>query len=358
MAVLTKSDEKFDIVEEKQALVSKYTGSKEVDDITTEIEVYDTSTIVKFGSKVADEVAKASDAVLQSINLKQLNDTGNMLGALNKIMEQFNLKEIQEDPKGIKKLFGGIQKQFEKIISKYDNMGKELDKIYVQLKQYESEIQTSNNQLSVMFDANIEQYHLLEKYILAGEQGVSEIQSAIDDAQAKIGAGDTDATFDLQNLTQAKQLLGQRVQDLRLAEQVAMQSIPMIKATEYSNYNLIRKIDSAFIVTLPVFKQAIAQAMLIKRQKIQADSLAELDARTNELLLANAKNISSQATQIAQLTSQSSIKMETIEESWKTIMQGIEDIQHIQEEASKKRAEDSLKLQHMKADFGTNINLK
>ena len=50
-----------------------------------------------------------------------------------------------------------------------------------------------------------------------------------------------------------------------------MQSIPMIKTMEFSNYNLVRKINSAFIVTLPVFKQALAQAILLKRQRIQED---------------------------------------------------------------------------------------
>jgi hypothetical protein len=59
---------------------------------------------------------------------------------------------------------------------------------------------------------------------------------------------------------------------------------------EFSNYNLVRKINSAFIVTLPVFKQALAQAILLKRQKLQAESLAELDKKTNEMLIKNAQN--------------------------------------------------------------------
>ncbi len=54
--------------------------------------------------------------------------------------------------------------------------------------------------------------------------------------------------------------------------------------------NLVRKINSAFIVTLPVFKQALAQAIMLKRQRIQAESLAALDEKTNEMLLKNARN--------------------------------------------------------------------
>ena len=67
------------------------------------------------------------------------------------------------------------------------------------------------------------------------------------------------------SLQQSLMMLEQRTQDLRTAENVAMQSIPMIKTMEFSNMNLVRKINSAFIVTLPVFKQALAQAILLKR---------------------------------------------------------------------------------------------
>ena len=102
--------------------------------------------------------------------------------------------------------------------------------------------------------------------------------------------GDQSIQFELTSLNQALMMLEQRTQDLRTAENVAMQSIPMIKTMEFSNYNLVRKINSAFIVTLPVFKQALAQAILLKRQKIQAESIAELDKKTNEMLLKNAQN--------------------------------------------------------------------
>lgn len=96
--------------------------------------------------------------------------------------------------------------------------------------------------------------------------------------------------LELASLNNALMMLEQRTQDLRTAENVAMQSIPMIKTMEFSNMNLVRKINSAFIVTLPVFKQALAQAIMLKRQKIQAESMAELDKKTNEMLIKNAQN--------------------------------------------------------------------
>ena len=106
---------------------------------------------------------------------------------------------------------------------------------------------------------------------------------------------------------------------------------------EFSNYNLVRKINSAFIVTLPVFKQALAQAILLKRQKIQAESIAELDKKTNEMLLKNAQNTVDVSKMTAKMASGSSIQIETLEKTWATITNGIEETRRIQECATGKK---------------------
>ena len=263
--------EKYDIVADRQQMNAELVNSKEVDDIVSTIEVYNMDTIVSFGAKAAEEISKASDVVLNSMNMSQLNETSEMLKSLAKIMDQFDINEIKDNPGLFGKLFGNFRKQLDKILAKYHTMGEEVDKIYVQLKGYESEIKQSNKKLDTMFKTNVDYYHELVKYILAGEQACKEIEAYIAQRQQDMeNTGDQSIQFELTSLNQALMMLEQRTQDLRTAENVAMQSIPMIKTMEFSNYNLVRKINSAFIVTLPVFKQALAQAILLKRQKIQA----------------------------------------------------------------------------------------
>ena len=245
-----------------------------------------------------------------------------------------------------------MRKQLDKILDKYHTMGDEVDKIYVQLKQYESEIKQSNRKLNQMFEANVGYYHELLKYILAGEQGCRELEAYIAQRQADMEAtGDNSIQFEIQSLQQSLMMLEQRTQDLRTAENVAMQSVPMIKTMEFSNMNLVRKINSAFIVTLPVFKQALAQAIMLKRQKIQAEAMSALDQKTNEMLIKNARNTVEQSKMTAQLASGSSIKIETLETTWRTIVNGIDETKQIQENARKQRIEDQARLENIKAEF-------
>ena len=344
--------EQYDIVADREQLNQKWVNSPEVDALTSTIAVNDLETIVSFGAEAAEEISKASDVVLNSMNMSQLDDSSAMLNTLAKIMSKFDIEEIKDNPGLFGKLFGNLRKQLDKILAKYHTMGEEVDKIYVQLKQYESEIKQSNRRLNQMFEANVNYYHELVKYILAGEQGCKEIEDYIAQRQADMDAtGDNSIQFEIQSLQQALMMLEQRTQDLRTAENVAMQSIPMIKTMEFSKMNLVRKINSAFIVTLPVFKQALAQAIMLKRQRIQAEAMSALDEKTNEMLIKNARNTAEQSKMTARLASGSSIKIETLETTWRTIVNGIDETKQIQENARKKRVEDQARLENIKTEF-------
>lgn len=348
----------YDIVADRQQLNAQLVNSQEVDTIVSTIELDNLESIVSFGHEAAEEISKASDVILNSVNMSQLDDSSAMLNSLAKIMSKFDVDEIKEEPGILGKIFGNLRKQLDRIVEKYQTMGGEVDKIYVQLKKYEEEIKQSNRKLNQMFEANVQYYHELVKYILAGEQGCRELEDYIIKRQSDMElTGDNSIQFEIQSLQQALVMLEQRTQDLRTAENVAMQSIPMIKTMEFSNMNLVRKINSAFIITLPVFKQALAQAIMLKRQRVQAEAMSALDEKTNELLIKNARNTAEQSRLTAALASGSSIKVDTLETTWRTIMNGIEETKQIQEIARQKRVEDQARLEMIKTEFNQKYNM-
>lgn len=345
----------YSMVDTSNQIKQELASSDEIDKLVSTINANDPNSIIAFGNQVAEEISKASDQVLNSMNMSQLDDSSELLNALKNIMDQFDAKELTEEKKG---LFANLRRQLDKILAKYHTMGEDVDKIYVQLKQYESEIQQSNVKLETMYNANIDYYKQLLKYIMAGEQACKELDAYITDFRAKVennpDAGT--AAMDLQTLEQTRGIMEQRVMDLKIAENVAMQTVPMLKAMEFSNINLIRKINSAFIITMPVFKQALAQAVMLKRQRIQADAMKALDDKTNELLLKNAQNTVDQTKITTMLANGSSIKVETLEKTWQTIVNGIDETRKLQEEARTKRAEDSKRLEKLKEEYKAKMN--
>ena len=348
-----KINEEFNMIKKRDQITKRLEKSSVTDALTSTINVNDMNSMVTFGKDVAEEIAKSSDIILNSMNMTQVNDSGELLTNLSKIMSKFDLNEIKDDEKkGIARFFTNMKKEIEKILDKYHTMGDEIDKIYVKLKQYEAEINSSNEKLEDLFQANINTYQELVKYIVAGEQAIKEVDEYINQKRTEYEQSqDNMIKFDIQTLENAKGILEQRVYDLRTAENIAMQTVPMIKSMEFTNVNLNRKINSAFIITMPVFKQALAQAILLKRQRIQAEGMKALDEKTNEMLLKNAQNTVEQTKLAAQLANQSSVKIETLESTWNTIVNGIDETRKIQEEARRKREEDTIRLNKLKEEF-------
>ncbi|WP_346967779.1 toxic anion resistance protein [Clostridium disporicum] len=342
------------------ATISEYKqrlrGMKEVQDLTSEVEIQNPNSIVMFGQGASEQISKVSDELLNSMKAVKAEEASEMLVNLTKIMDKFDIKELDGSEKQsmLSKFMKGVGNSVAKLFQKYDTMGYEVEKVYVLLKKYENDIRESNANLKKLYDANLHYYQLLEKYIVAGELALEEIEAYIYQISMNNSLGQEEKQMMLQKLEISKEMLSQRVYDLQIAENVAIQSVPMIQTIQMSNFNLMRKINSSFIITLPIFKQCLAQAVILKRQEIQAKSIKQLDDKTNELIMRNAQNTARQSVEIAKMASGSSVSISTLEKSFETIMKGIEDTKAIQEANKVQRIENSAKLERIKSTMKKN----
>ncbi|HBF0341881.1 TPA: toxic anion resistance protein [Clostridioides difficile] len=328
-------EENFDIMEYTNNKKNELRKSKEVEALTSLIEVENPDTILQFGRKASEGVARVSDSLLNTIKLNRNEENSKMLVHLTKIMDKFDLDDFQEtkEPNFVQKLFKKANNAIEMMFQKYETLGGEVEKIQIELEQYERDIALSNKQIGAMLNENFEFYNELQKYIVAGEMAIEEMDNKILPffKQKSETSGDQMDVVNYQELLKVYDMLNQRVYDLRIAENIAIQTIPMLRGMQHNNYGLIRKINSAFVVTLPVFKQCLSQAILLKKQELQAKSLKALDDKTNELLLRNAQNVSTQSAQIARMAGTSSVQIETLEKMYNTIKSGIDETMRIEE---------------------------
>lgn len=352
-SLISKPVQEAEVVEFTKNYKDKLRALPEVEALTSEINVDDLNTILNFGQEASQGISKVSDNLLNTMKAVEAEEAGEMIQQLAKVMDKFDVKELKEvkEPKGFQKIFNKAKNSVDSLFQKYETMGTEVDKIYVILKKYELQIEEANKKLKKMYEANISFYQNLEKYIVAGEMGIEELDTKLIPQYEKEATetGDRLTLSQVETLRRTRDMLEQRVYDLQIAENIALQSIPMIQGIEYSNFNLTRKINSAFIITLPIFKQCLAQAVMLKRQELQAKSLKSLDDKTNELLLRNAQNMVNQTTAIARMAGGSSVQMETLEKTWQTIVDGIEQTQLIEAENHKQRVDNAARLEEMKA---------
>ncbi len=291
-----------------------------LDRLTSGICVFDTQSILTFGTEAAAELAKSADGILKSIQTDQVGDASALLAALGGLMEKFDPEDLAETEKKRRFPFRAAPKQPDDILNKYRALGEDIDRAYIELKRYEAEIRAYDGRLRAIYDANVRFYQNLVCCVEAGEQGLREIRGYLDAGEIPEADRDT--------VQRSCTLLERRVHDLRLSEAVALQSLPMVQTIRANNRLLIEKLNSAFLVTLPIFRQTLAQAAARKRQRLQAQAMEALDRRTREALEAQT---AAQARLKAALPD-GAAQVEALEQARETILKGIREARALQSE--------------------------
>jgi uncharacterized protein YaaN involved in tellurite resistance len=325
----------------------------EIQNLARTIDERDQIQVLEFGKEPAVQISRFSDQILSNMRTTKVEDSGELLKHLGQIMDKFDAKDFQKTSGGFfGKLFKKGGNMMEKLFGKYQTMGSEIDKVYIEISKYQHEMVESTNMLEQMYEQNYQYYLTLEKYIVAGEIKAEELKNQqLPQLEARAASGDQLASMQLDTLKNVIEVLEQRIYDLEMAKMVSLQTAPQIRLLQRGNTKLIGKINSAFVTTIPIFKNGLIQAVAAKRQKLVADSMSELDRRTNEMLLKNAQNISQQSTDIARLAGAPSIKIETIEESWNVIIKGMQETKAIEEENKRMRVEGTKRLEQLQDNF-------
>ena len=318
------------------------------------INVKDQIAVLEFGKDTAKGISTFSDRMLATIKSSNLEKSTTLVNNLNKIMDRFDPKEfIEEEKKGgfLKRMFSRSKEQLEKILSKYDSMTKEVDVIHREIQKYEVEMKRNTVELEQMYDENLNYFQTLSEHVAAIDVKLEQLQPQIFPLQNRIAEGDQEAMMELESLQRGMELLEQRKYDLEMAQQVSFQAAPQIRLMQQGNNQLIGKINSAFVTTIPIFKQGLVHAVTIHRQKLVSDSMAELDKRTNEMLIKNAENIRQNSVNIARQSGSPSISIETIETTWQTIMAGIQETKEIQAETIRNREEGRQRIEKLQLEY-------
>ena len=355
-----------EVVEAKPQLVSEQELSQiqkrqlqlrnepQVRQLANKINLKDQISVIEFGKETAKGITTFSDRMLATIKTSNLEKSTALVNNLNKIMDRFDPKEfLEEQKKGglIKRLFSRSKEQLAKILSKYDTMTKEVDAVHNEIQKYEVEMKRNTKELEQMYDENLNYFQTLSEYVAAIDVKIEDVQSELPALEQKVIQGDQEAVMELETVRRGVELLEQRKYDLEMAQQVSFQQAPQIRLMQQGNTQLIGKINSAFVTTIPVFKQGLVHAVTIHRQKLVSDSMAELDKRTNEMLIQNAENIRQNSVNIARQSGAPSISIETVETTWRTIMQGIQETKEIQAETVRNREEGRKRIEALQLEY-------
>ena len=262
--------------------------------LAKEINVKDSHSVLFFGSKAQEQIHSVSDGMLEGVRNKDLGSSGDSLNSLVTAIKGFDVDALNPNIKQgfFAKLFGFASPAV-KFLGRYEEVRGQVERITDDLEQHKTQLLTDITALDRLYEVNFDYFNDLELYIAAGVYKLNQIdKEVIPKLQEEAGDSKKLAkTLGLNDIMATRNDLERRIHDLRLTRQVAMQALPSIRMVQENDKNLISKINSTLVNTVPLWKNQLAQTITIYRSAEAAKSVKNATDLTNDLLEENAKNL-------------------------------------------------------------------
>ncbi|MGE5628340.1 MAG: toxic anion resistance protein [Solirubrobacterales bacterium] len=287
------SDEKdFREIQEKlESISEELKQSPEVIKIAKEIDVSNINYIINFGRDLEKEFSNFTDRIMNCIKTFNVKNIGVTIEELKEILNNF----YNEAAKG----------SIEQILKEIDNLDSEIQRIYFDVTKYNNEMVVKDKELQGLYLKNFEFFKEFEKNTAACSLIIDEIEREdlpYWEQRAKYGYGDDN--IKLQELSSSIHMLKHRLLSLENSKLALIEAAAQIKIIQKENLKLEEKIKSALIIPISILKNEL----ILRRQAITGSY------STSTLL-----------------------KVEALEDSWKKIIEDINDTKKIEMENKKIR---------------------
>ena len=312
------------------------------------------SSVSEYGKDIATKTSTYTDELLNLVQNKDLDTTGQKLNEVVQVAQQLNTSSILNKPKGSSiPILGGLLNKIKGAKQSFDqhfNTTKEqIDALVKEIEQSQNGLKSRVNTLDKMFDAVQDEYKQLGVHVAAGKIKQQEIQQQI--AELSQQEQDQQMTQQIYDLNHLANNLEKRVSDLQVLQQSAMQTLPMIRIIQSNNLMLVDKFYAIKNITLPAWKNQISLAISLQEQKNSVQLAKNIDDATNDLLRRNADLLHQNSVDTAKANQRSVIDIETLEHVQNTLIKTVNDVIQVQKEGMQKRDEAATRLRTLQQNL-------
>lgn len=304
--------------------------------------------VAEYGKNIATQTSGYTDELLNLVQNKDLDETGQKLNQVVQVAQQLNTSSIL-NKKNNSGFFGGLMSKIKgaknNIDMHFNTTKEQIDTLVKEIEKSQSGLKARVDTLDRMFHGVQSEYKQLGVYIAAGKLKQDEIQQEISTLTSQ--AQDQTTTQRVYDLNHLANNLEKRVSDLQVLQQSAMQTLPMIRIIQSNNLMLVDKFYAIKNITLPAWKNQISLAISLNEQKNSVQLANTIDDATNDLLKRNADLLHQNSVDTAKANQRSVIDIETLEHVQNTLIKTVNDVIQIQKEGMQKRAEATTRLRSL-----------
>lgn len=317
---------------EEQQLTAE--EKKMVDDFAAQIDITDSNTVMTYGAATQQKMADFSDKALDNVRTKDMGEIGGLLSGVVSELKGFN-----EEEKGFMGLFKKPVNKIGMMKAKYDKAEVNINKIVDVLEGHETKLMKDSAMLDKMYEMNLTYYKELSMYILAGKKKLQEAENVTlpalqKKAQESQLPEDAQAARDYQEMCER---FSKKIVDLELTRTIAMQTAPQIRMIQANDIQMVDKIRSTVVNTIPLWKSQMVIALGIQNATEAAKAQHAVTDMTNQLLQANAEALKIATIETEKESQRGIVDIETLNKTNQSLISTFDEVMKIQEEGREKR---------------------
>jgi uncharacterized protein YaaN involved in tellurite resistance len=310
--------------------------------------------MISYGTQAQGKLLSFSHSMLEQVQKDDIGEVGQIIHDLMKKLNDVNPEELSMQKQSFfSRMFGKMSNSIQEVLSRYQKTGAQIDRISVKLERSKNVLLTDIKLLEHLYETNKEYFHALNIYIAAGELKIEELNEVTIPALRKLAEETQDQMKfqEVNDMIQFADRLDKRLYDLKLSREITIQSAPQIRLIQNTNQTLVEKIQSSIMTAIPLWKNQVAIALTLIRQRHAVEAQKQVSKTTNELLLKNAEMLKTNTIETAKENERGIVDIETLKKTQESLISTLEETLRIQEEGRSKRRMAENELALMESDL-------
>ena len=325
-----------------------------IDEFCTKVDVTDSAQLLQYGASAQNKISDFSDSVLQSVKTKNAGEVGDLLAELVTEVKDFDADVPESlNPKGLYGLFFNAKKQIEKMIAKFSKVETNIAKIEKKLETQKIKMLKDITIFDTMYEKNLEYFKDLSLYIIAGEKKLEELRNVTLPELKKV-AEESGEQVDIQkvnDMVSAIDRFEKKIYDLKTTRIISLQMAPQIRLIQNNDSELVEKIQSSLINTIPLWKNQIVIALGVVNARSALEVQKSVTDTTNEMLQKNSEMLKQGTIEIAEEAEKSVVNVETLQKTNKDIIETLDKVLEIHQNGRAKRIEAEKELVNIEQEL-------
>lgn len=323
-----------------------------IDNFLSKIDVTNTAQILQFGASAQTNISKFSDSVLSEVKTKDTGKVGDLLSDLVSELKSFQ-GETFNITNSKPSIFNSAKKQISKVVAKYNKVENNIDVIEKTLEAQKLTMLKDIATFDTMYEKNLEYFKELSLYIIAGEKKLEELRTVTLPAlQEK--AKETNDQLDVQAVKDMADTINRfekKLYDLKTTRIISIQMAPQIRLIQNNDSELVNKIQSSIINTIPLWKNQVVIALGLANAKSALETQRKVTDLTNEMLKSNSELLKQGTIEVAKESERAIVDIETLSKTNADVIETLDKVLEIHEDGKRKRQEAEVELVKIESEL-------